>query len=56
MARKERGFIVIDEHFETAVTGVYVVGDASGEDMLQHAAAAEVNHVQKAIITRKKKY
>ena len=50
----ERGFIVRDEHFETAVPGVYVVGDASGEHMLQHAAAAEVNHVQKALLTGKK--
>ncbi|MBT5934452.1 FAD-dependent oxidoreductase [Sulfurimonas sp.] len=50
----EREFIVRDEHFETAVPGIYVVGDASGEHMLQHAAAAEVNHVQKALLTGKK--
>jgi len=48
-----RGFIVRDEHFETAAKGVYVVGDASGEHMLQHAAAAEVNHVQKVLLEGK---
>ena len=49
----KRGFIVRDAHFETAVKGVYVVGDASGEHMLQHAAAAEVNHVQKVLLEEK---
>jgi len=49
----KRGFIVRDGHFETAVKGVYVVGDASGEHMLQHAAAAEVNHVQKVLLEEK---
>ena len=48
----KRGFIVRDEHFETDVKGVYVVGDASGEHMLQHAAA-EVNHVQKVLLGQK---
>ena len=50
----ERGFITRDEQYETAVEGVYVVGDASGEHMLQHAAAAEVNHVQKVLISGEK--
>ncbi len=47
----DRGFVDRDEHFETAVEGVYVVGDASGEHMLQHAAAMEVNHVQKVLLS-----
>ena len=47
----ERGFIVRDGHFETAVKGVYVVGDASGEHMLQHAAAMEVNHLEKVLLS-----
>ncbi len=50
-----RGFIVRDKHFETAVSGVYVVGDASGENMLQHAAAGEVNHLQKMLLSGDKK-
>lgn len=48
-----RGFIERDAYFETAVKGVYVVGDASGEHMLQHAAAAEVNHLQKVLLNGK---
>jgi len=47
----KRGFIDRDENFQTAVDGVYVVGDASGEHMLQHAAAMEVNHVQKVLLS-----
>lgn len=46
----ERGFIARDETFETSVKGIYVVGDASGEHMLQHAAAAEVNHLAKVLL------
>jgi len=46
-----RGFIDRDEDFQTAVHSVYVVGDASGEHMLQHAAAMEVNHVQKVLLS-----
>ena len=49
----ERGYIERDEHFQTAVEGIYVVGDASGEHMLQHAAAAEVNHLQKVLLSGK---
>ena len=49
----KRGYIVRDAHFETAVKGIYVVGDASGEHMLQYAAAAEVNHVQKVLLEDK---
>lgn len=48
-----RGFVNRDEDFQTAVHGVYVVGDASGEHMLQHAAAMEVNHVQKTLLSGK---
>lgn len=43
----ERGFIKRDEFFETDAKGVYVVGDAAGEYMLQHAAAYEMNHLYK---------
>ena len=49
----KRGFVERNVYFETAVKGVYVVGDASGEHMLQHAAAAEVNHVQKVLLGQK---
>ncbi len=49
-----RGFIARDAHFQTAVEGVYVVGDAAGEHMLQHAAAMEVNHLQKMLLSGNK--
>lgn len=45
----ERGFIKRNEYFETSVSGVYVTGDASGENMLQHAAAYEVNYLGKIL-------
>ena len=46
----ERGFIKRDEFFETNAKGVYVVGDASGKHMLQHAAAYEINHLGKILL------
>jgi len=50
----ERGYIKRDKFFETKVKGVYVVGDASGENMLQHAAAQEVNYLGKILFEGKK--
>jgi mycothione reductase len=46
----ERGYIKRDELFETKAKGVYVVGDAAGDYMLQHAAAYEVNHLGRIIL------
>ncbi len=46
----DRGFIKRDKFFETSAKGVYVVGDAAGEHMLQHAAAYEVNHLGKILL------
>jgi dihydrolipoamide dehydrogenase len=46
----ERGYIKRDELFETTANGVYVVGDAAGVYMLQHAAAYEVNHLGKILL------
>jgi dihydrolipoamide dehydrogenase len=43
----EKGFIKRDEFFQTDAQGVYVVGDAAGEYMFQHAASFEVNHLFK---------
>ncbi|XPV69857.1 MAG: dihydrolipoyl dehydrogenase family protein [Halarcobacter sp.] len=45
----KRGFIQKNEFFETDAKGVYVVGDATGEYMLQHAAAYEINHLGKVL-------
>ena len=46
----ERGFIKRDKLFETNAKGVYVVGDASGKHMLQHASAYEINHLGKILL------
>ncbi|MGM0519417.1 MAG: dihydrolipoyl dehydrogenase family protein [Campylobacterota bacterium] len=45
----EREFIKRDEYFKTDAKDVYVVGDAAGEYMLQHAAAFEMNHLFKLL-------
>ncbi|MFY9075560.1 FAD-dependent oxidoreductase [Malaciobacter mytili] len=50
----KKGFIKRDEFFQTKVKGVYVVGDASGEHMLQHAAAYEINHLSKILFENEK--
>jgi len=50
----ERGYIKRDEFFETNAKGVYVVGDAAGEYMLQHAAAYEMNYLYKILFEDKK--
>ncbi|RXJ60045.1 dihydrolipoyl dehydrogenase family protein [Candidatus Marinarcus aquaticus] len=50
----KRGFIKRNEFFETTAKDVYVVGDAGGEYMLQHAAAYEVNHMEKYLYEDKK--
>ena len=46
----ERGYIKRDELFQTSAKGVYVVGDAAGVYMLQHAAAYEINHLGKILL------
>ncbi len=46
----KRNYIKRDEFFETTAKGVYVVGDAADEYMLQHAAAYEVNHLGKILL------
>lgn len=50
----EKGFIKRDEFFETNAKGVYVVGDAAGKYMLQHAAAYEMNHLYKHLFENEK--
>ena len=50
----ERGYIKRDKFFETSAKGVYVVGDAAGEYMLQHAASYEVNHLGKILLANEK--
>jgi dihydrolipoamide dehydrogenase len=42
-----KGYIKHNEFFETHAKDVFVVGDATGKNMLQHAAAYEINHLGK---------
>lgn len=41
VARDKRGFITIDEHFQTSVPGIYAIGDVVGGAMLAHKAEEE---------------
>lgn len=50
----ERGYIKRNKFFETDARNVYVVGDAAGEYMLQHAAAFEINHLYKFLFENEK--
>lgn len=50
----KRGFIIRDEFFQTDVKDVFVVGDASGETGLQHAAAYEINYLEKILYENQK--
>ena len=37
----ERGFIKVDAHQQTSVSGVYAIGDVAGRQLLAHKASAE---------------
>lgn len=39
--KTERGAILINEHFETNVPGIYAIGDCNAQTMLAHAASAQ---------------
>lgn len=49
LAKAERGQIVVDEHLQTSVPGVYVCGDLTGFSLLAHTAVREaevaVHHI-----------
>jgi mycothione reductase len=40
-----KGFIVVDSHLETAVPGIYAIGDVNGKHMFRHAADYEAEIV-----------
>ncbi len=39
--KKERGRILVNDQFETSISGVYAIGDVSGKMQLAHAAMAQ---------------
>jgi dihydrolipoamide dehydrogenase len=45
----ERGFVKIDDRFETSVKGVYAIGDVAGNQMLAHKGSRE-GHVLAELI------
>lgn len=50
LAANARGFLPVDENLETAVEGIYALGDVNGRYMLQHAATYEASYLQKRLI------
>ena len=46
----ERRGIVVDDHFQTTVEGVYAIGDVNGRQMLAHAAEWQAKVVVEGII------
>jgi dihydrolipoamide dehydrogenase len=47
--KTQRGFIVVDDEYRTAVKGVYAIGDVVGRQALAHVASAEGIYVAEAI-------
>ncbi len=50
----EKDYIKRDKYFETDEKDIFVVGDAAGKYMLQHAAAYEINHLYKYLYENEK--
>ena len=48
-----RGYVVVDENLQTAVNGVYAVGDVAGNYMLQHSASFEARYLSDVILGKK---
>ena len=46
----ERKGIVVNEHFETTVKGIYAIGDVNGHQMLAHAAEMQAIHAVNQIL------
>ncbi len=41
VATDKKGFVIVDEHFQTSVKGIYAIGDSIGGIMLAHKAEEE---------------
>lgn len=48
----EKGFIKIDDHMTTNVSGIYAIGDVTGKTLLAHVASAQGHVVAEAIAGR----
>jgi len=46
------GAIPVDDHFETAVKGIYAIGDVNGRQMLAHAAEMQGVHAVRRMLGR----
>jgi len=45
-----KGYITRNDHLESSVPGIYVVGDAAGQHQLQHAAAYDVHYLRQKLL------
>ena len=50
LAADNRGFLPVNEHLETSVSGIFATGDVNGRYMLQHAAAFEVHYLRQRFL------
>lgn len=50
LAPDKRGFVPVNDCLETAVGGIYAVGDVNGRYMLQHAASYEVHYLRQRLL------
>lgn len=49
----ERGFLPVNDHLETEVSGIHAAGDVNGRYMLQHAASYEVQYLREKLVKGK---
>lgn len=54
LAPDSRGFLPVNEHLESAVSGLYAIGDCNGRHMLQHAASYEVQYLRGKLLKGQK--
>jgi mycothione reductase len=50
LSANRKGFIPVNDHLETSVSGIHATGDVNGRHMLQHAAAFEVQYLRQKFL------